>query len=247
MIPYTRRKSILELMHLKEIVTIEEIINRTNVSDATVRRDLKTLASEGHIELLSGGAAKLIINVAQKSLSEKIDLSKEEKKKIAMYAATRVNDGQFIFMGPGTTENYMIEHLEGKNITVATNGAFHIEKLLKYNISCILIGGTVLTDIAVVVGTTTINQIKGMNFDKCFVGAAGITIQNGVSSSNCEVAQMNKAAIEQSKEAFLIADSTKFGQNSRYKYADIDDERLTIITTNNCDLSLYGDKVIAVE
>ncbi|HBT18166.1 MAG TPA: DeoR/GlpR transcriptional regulator, partial [Firmicutes bacterium] len=151
MIPYARRKSILELMHSKEIVYLDEIKEKTNVSLATVRRDLKTLAREGQVELLSGGAAKLIISIAEKSLEEKINLNKEEKEIIGSYAATLVGDGQFIFLGPGTTENHIIKHLKGKNVTVVTNGAFHINELLRNKINSIILGGYVETDIAVLV------------------------------------------------------------------------------------------------
>lgn len=61
MVPYARRKSILELMHSKDIVCLDEIKEHLDVSVATVRRDLKALSEEGQIELLSGGAAKIVI------------------------------------------------------------------------------------------------------------------------------------------------------------------------------------------
>lgn len=245
MIPYTRRRSILELIHSKEIVYLDEIKERTNVSMATVRRDLKTLAAEGHVELLSGGAVKVIMNVAEKSLEEKINLNKEEKEEIGSYAATLVSDGQFIFIGPGTTENHMIKHLEGKNITVVTNGAFHIQELINYKINTILLGGNVLTDIAVVVGPTALNQIKTMNFDKCFLGASGITMERGVSTSNLDVAEINKIVIENSNEVYFIGDSTKLGKNSRYTFSQLE-EKHKLITTKKANRQFVDNKKVII-
>ncbi len=46
---------------------------------ATVRRDLKTLEEEGQVEILTGGAAKIMVNIPEKSLAEKMTLNKEEK------------------------------------------------------------------------------------------------------------------------------------------------------------------------
>lgn len=247
MIPYARRKTILELMHTKEIVYLDEIKEKTNVSLATVRRDLKTLAEEGQIELLSGGAAKLIINVAEKSLEEKINLNKEEKEIIGSYAATLVGDGQFIFLGPGTTENHIIKHLKGKNVTVVTNGAFHINELVRYRINSILLGGNLLTDIAVLVGPVALNQVASMNFDKCFIGASGITFDRGLSTSNMDVAEINKIVIERSKEVYFIGDSTKIGKNSRYTFARIKEEHKLITTKKANVKNLDSKKVIMVE
>ncbi len=247
MIPYARRNAILELMHSKEIIYLDEIQEKTNVSLATVRRDLKTLEGEGQIELLSGGAAKLVVNVAEKSLEEKLNLNKEEKEMIGCYAATLIGDGQFIFLGPGTTENHIIKHLKDKNVTVVTNGAFHINELLRYKINTILLGGSVLTDIAVLVGPVAINQVANMNFDKCFIGASGITFDQGVSTSNIEVAEINKIAIRKSKDIYFIGDSTKIGQNSRYTFAQIEEEH-KLITTKKADVSrLDSKKVIMVD
>lgn len=247
MIPYARRNSILELMHSKEIVYLDEIKEKTKVSLATIRRDLKTLAEEGQIQLLSGGAAKIIVNIAEKSLEEKLNLNKDEKELIGSYAATLIGDGQFIFLGPGTTENHIIRHLKGKNVTVVTNGALHIEELIKYKINSILLGGNVLTDIAVLVGPATLNQVAMMNFDKCFVGASGITWDRGLSTSNMDVAEVNKIVIKNSKEVYFIGDSTKIGKNSRYLFAQIEEEH-KLITTKKANIKgLDPKKVIIIE
>ncbi len=234
-------------MHSKEIVYLDEIKEKTNVSLATVRRDLKTLSEEEHIQLLSGGAVKLIKNVAEKSLAEKLNLNNEEKEIIGSYVATLIGDGQFVFLGPGTTENHIIKHLEGKDVTVVTNGAFHINELQRYNINTILLGGNLLTNISVIVGPSAINQVSSMYFDKCFIGASGITVDRGLTTSNMDVAEINKIVIKNSKEVYFIGDSTKLGHNSRYIFAQIkDDHRL--ITTKKANLDgLDSNKAIVIE
>ena len=231
MIPYIRRKSILELMHNKEIVYIDEITEKVNVSIATVRRDLKTLADENQIELLKGGAARIKQTNAEKSLTEKLELNKEEKELIGGYAATLVNDGQFIFIGPGTTENWIIKHLKDKDITVVTNGTYHVEELRKHNIQTVILGGDVKNSIAVIYGNQTYRQIKNMIFDKCFIGCSGFTIKLGASTSDSGVQEINKIAIANSKEVYIIADSTKLGKNSRYIFTNAETDYKLITTS----------------
>lgn len=240
-IPYTRRKKILEFMQSKEMVYLEEIQKQVNVSFATIRRDLKSLSEEGYIEQLSGGAARIIANVAEKSLSEKINLNKEEKEAIGKYASNLVESGDFIYIGPGTTENHMIKYLQGKSVTLVTNGAFHIQELIKYDINAILLGGDILTNIGVLVGPVTLNQISTMNFDKCFIGASGITFDRGVSTSDIDVAEINKIAIKNSKKVYFVGDSTKIGKNSRYTFAQLE-EHNKLITTRNIEKKYQDDK-----
>ena len=60
MIPYQRRLQMLQLLEQKEIVSLEDFgKNLKNVSESTIRRDLKTMEAEGQIILHRGGAASL--------------------------------------------------------------------------------------------------------------------------------------------------------------------------------------------
>ncbi|MBI9107904.1 MAG: DeoR/GlpR transcriptional regulator [Spirochaetales bacterium] len=219
MIPYIRRKKVLELLHAKELVYLDELVDYTGVSLATVRRDLKLFEEEGQVELLQGGAARIRVNVSERNIKEKLTLNRDMKEIVAGYAATLVNDGQFIYVGPGTTENWMFANLGGKNITVVTNGVHHIEKLMENKINSQLLGGELLNNIAVVVGYDAIKQIEQMNFDKCFIGASGFTLEQGASTSESGVAEINRVAMRRSQKSYLLLDSTKIGVNSKYTFA----------------------------
>ena len=60
MIPYLRKKRILDELEKKEIVYLEHFVDILyEVSESTIRRDLKILSDEGKIILLHGGAIKL--------------------------------------------------------------------------------------------------------------------------------------------------------------------------------------------
>ncbi|MDC7127001.1 MAG: DeoR/GlpR family DNA-binding transcription regulator [Spirochaetales bacterium] len=219
MIPYMRRKKILELLHTKEFVYLDELVEYTGVSLATVRRDLKLFEEEGQVEFLQGGAAKIKVDVAERNVKEKLVINQDMKEIAAGYAATLVNDGQFIYIGPGTTEHWMFQGLGGKDVTVVTNGALHIDTIIENKINAKFLGGDLLNDISVVVGYDAIKQIEKMNFDKCFIGVSGFTIDRGASTSQYGVAEINKLAISRSKKSYLLLDSTKVGKNSKYTFA----------------------------
>ncbi len=230
MIPFIRRQKILELLHEEEVVYIEDLIKQTNVSDATIRRDLKTLNEEGHVDLLAGGAAKLRVNLGEAPLNERVNINKQEKELIGRYAATLVNDGDFIFIGPGTTENTMVKHLGGKNVTVVTNGAFHISACIEHQIDSIILGGRIINSIAILSGPSAIEQVKNMHFCKCFIGCSGLTHDGKLTTSDENVAVINREAIKNSNNVYFMADSTKIGKASRFEFATMQSNH-SLITT----------------
>ena len=247
MIPYIRRKKVLELLHTKELVYLDELVEYTGVSLATVRRDLKLFEEEGQVELLQGGAAKIKVNIAERNVKEKLVINQEMKEIVAGYAATLVNDGQFIYIGPGTTENWMFQGLSGKDVTVVTNGALHIEKIMENKINSQLLGGDLLNDIAVVVGYDAIRQIEHMNFDKCFIGVSGFTLDRGASTSQYGVAEINKVAIRKSRKSYLLLDSTKVGKNSKYTFASADEFDTIIVAGDIPSEYLELENIYSVE
>ena len=82
MIPYLRRKKLIECIEKKGIAYIVELAKTTNTSEATIRRDLKSLEEEGIIETLQGGAAKLLEFEREKTANERMTYQKEEKRKL---------------------------------------------------------------------------------------------------------------------------------------------------------------------
>lgn len=247
MIPYIRRKKILELLHLKELVYLDELVEYTGVSLATVRRDLKLFEEEGQVEILQGGAAKILVNVAELNVKEKLVINQEMKELAAGYAATLVNDGQFIFIGPGTTENWMFQGLTGKNVTVVTNGALHIDKIIENKINTHILGGDLINDISVLVGYEALQQIEKMNFDKSFIGVSGFTLQTGATTSQSGVAEINKLVISRSRKSYLLLDSTKLGKDSNYTFAKPEDFESIIIAGSVQEEYLKLENLYSVE
>jgi DeoR family fructose operon transcriptional repressor len=246
MIPFIRRQKILDLLNEKDIVYIEDIVKATNVSDATVRRDMKTLYEEGYIDLLSGGAAKLRTQMGERPLPERVLINKEEKEILGKYAASLVNDGDFIFIGPGTTENTMIPYLAGKNITLVTNGAFHIQSCIENQIDTIILGGRIINSIAVLSGLSAIDQVKSMHFNKCFIGCSGITYEGRLTTSDENVANINREAINNSNSVFFLADSSKLGKASRFEFCSMQPHH-NFITTKKFEEFLCDCNVIIAD
>jgi len=240
MIPFIRRQTILEVLHQKEIAYIDDLVALTGVSDATIRRDLKTLEIEGQVDLLSGGAAKLKVHLGEQPLQERVNIHKSDKELIGRYAATLVSDGDFIYLGPGTTEGTMIRYLANKGITVVTTSAFHLPALLENKIDTIVLGGRIIHDIAVLSGPTTMSQLEKLRFDKCFIGGSGVSTNGVLMTSDENVAAVNRAVIQQTNTVYFLADPSKIGITSRFEFATMKPEHVLITTQ---DQPAFADEI----
>ncbi|NCB01304.1 MAG: DeoR/GlpR transcriptional regulator [Spirochaetia bacterium] len=233
MIPYVRQKKIYDYIKIRQMVYLQELAEYTQVSLPTVRRDVKVLEEEGKILLLNGGGVKLSEQLDH-SVTNRLEVNLEEKLLICTKVASYIHHNDVIYLGPGTSENYLIGSLKGKDVTIVTNGIFHARKLVENGINTVIIGGKLENSFSITYGPSVFEEISNMNFSTCVIGASGIS-KNGVSSFDKDVSIINKKVLEKSKTKILIVDSTKFNKDSPFRFASVEDFDY-IFTTDKADI-----------
>ena len=105
MLTEERHSIITDTVNTRKSVTIAELCRILDVSASTVKRDLNILAEAGKITKVRGGAISLdeSFSAVEKNVEEKSAICTEEKTAIAAYAASLVENGDFIFLDAGTT------------------------------------------------------------------------------------------------------------------------------------------------
>lgn len=234
MIPYVRRKQILEEVEKKEIVYVGELAQTIkSASLSTIRRDLKTLAEEGQIELLRGGAVRIKEDSYETPIRTKELINIEKKDQIAKFAASLVNEGDVIYIDSGTTVFEMIKYLKDKNIKVVTSNTKVIPEIYDAKFSCIVLGGEVTKSLASISGPLTETQLESMFFDKAFLGASGYALKGGINTPDPKEAKKKEIVKNNSTDVFVLADSSKADKTTFCKAFDI--EECTIITDESND------------
>lgn len=115
MLKKERLLKIIDFVNARGFITVSDIIDELEVSDMTVRRDLDELDKAGKIVRIHGGAQSISYSIDHElSHNEKLGVQMEEKGKIAELAASYVNDGDTVFLGPGTTIELLAQHLPHK-------------------------------------------------------------------------------------------------------------------------------------
>lgn len=245
MIPYERRKKILSHLEKTELLYIDQLKQiLKNASESTIRRDLKVLEEEGHVNLLTGGAAQLKTSSYEMPIDAKKHLHLEEKKRIAKHAASLINDGEVIYIDSGSTPLQMIEYIKNKKVEVFTSNTLILNKLYKCQFNCILIGGEVSANIGSTGGPIADNLLSDIFFDKAFLGASGYTLKSGINTPDIKEVNKKRIVKENSTKTYVLLDSSKAYKKTCYKVFDID-ECIIITDEINEILEEKGNYILA--
>ena len=222
MLTEERLQIITDTVNSRSSVTIAELSRILDVSPSTVKRDLNILAEAGKITKVRGGAIAL-----GESFSA-IEKNVEEKSAIAEYAASLIENGDFVFIDAGTTTEKMIDHLPQRDVSFVTNGFIHAKKLAQRGFRVYITGGEIKASTEAIVGAECVLTLRNYNFTKCFMGTNGISITAGYTTPDVNEARVKSAAIESSRKAYILADHSKFDEISSATFAQL--SRAEIIT-----------------
>ncbi|MBZ5753502.1 DeoR/GlpR family DNA-binding transcription regulator [Metabacillus rhizolycopersici] len=242
MLTSERHQAILQLLKEKEVVKLQDLTEETDASESTIRRDLSQLEEQQLLKRVHGGASLLKKNRLELSVPEKSSKNIQEKKVIAQYAASLVEEGDCIFLDAGTTTFEMISYLIEKDIVIVTNGLMHLPALIESHMHVYLVGGKLKRHTGAMIGKGAILSLQQYCFDKCFIGVNGIHLQYGYTTPDTEEAMIKQIAMSLSREAFIIADDSKLSETSFSKIADIHEAAIITNEHEENKWELYQEK-----
>ena len=168
---------ILKILEEKRSITVNELTELLDISESTARRDITALDSAGKLVKVFGGAvlADNVFLASEPTVAQKAEINKEEKIRIARYAASLILPQDFVYLDAGTTTGYMIDYIKETNVTFVTNAVAHAQKLAAGGMKVILIGGTLKSSTEAVVGASAVLMLKDYHFTKGFFGTNGVS------------------------------------------------------------------------
>ena len=220
-----RWNKILDLLDKEGSLSLKDLMEHCDVSEATVRRDLTNLEAKNLLFRTHGGAMK---RSAARGSEDSVEVKRsdylQEKGEVARYICENIlQSGQTIYLDAGTSTYEMIEHLRDRKLTVVTNSTYHLPKLINNKIHTIILGGTIKHSTQAVIGSVAIEQLKKYSFDMCFIGCNGIDENFGVTTAEENESFIKATALRNSKKKYILADKSKFGHRKFQKFAELDD------------------------
>jgi DeoR/GlpR family transcriptional regulator of sugar metabolism len=176
------------------------------------------------------GAALEIFDASQDITNEIYAL----QRLIGKYAADQINEGETIILDAGLPTAFLANALHGRdNITILTNSLLVLNELCQEEgLNIISCGGTLRSQSQALVGAEAEAAFANIRVDKAFISCSGVSVDFGLSTGHNLEARIKRAMLSAAREVFILADSTKFGQDSLVKFSPLE-KSFCIITDAN--------------
>ena len=220
-----RKRKILEMLHEHQRVDVQSLNQILQVSESTIRRDLRELEESNLLKRTHGGAVPLHTVNFEPTFTEKEISHSDRKQQIAAKAAELIQDNDVILLDSGTTMLYLAKELKRfRKLTVITNAVPVAQELqAAEGIELILLGGSFRKGVLSLVGPFTEQILAQLHADKAFIGTNAIHPKQGLSTPNVDEANIKRKMIASANEAILLADSSKIGEVNLVKFASVAD------------------------
>ena len=235
-----RTETILNILKIRQRLTTIEAMELLDVSESTVRRLFSELEQEQKVIRRYGGIQLANKTPGEYSFDRLIESHQEEKEAIAVCGLRYIQDSDILFFDSGTTLYYLCQALaqkleagEIKDLTVFTNSLANLQ-ILSPVCRVILIGGEYRQKRMDFAGYASNKFISHFNFTKCFIGADGISLEEGLMATDSDTALMAELAISRSEQTIVMTDAGKLGKRSFLSYASLD-QADCIITGRTAD------------
>lgn len=225
MLQLQRHNEIMRLLSDQKELTVKELCAQLYYSPATIRRDLAELEEKGLLKRSFGGAVLSETYTDQFPLEIRAAQNLAQKKRICAKAAQLVESGDTIFIAGSTTTFFLAEYLRHiPNITVITNSPHMNIRLSEAHVKNLCVGGEMLPNSTVLVGSETERFIRGIRAAKFFFSARGYA--HGVISDSSKAERDIKIAmLEQSQKSYFLFDHSKL--NQEYPFCIAKDSDIT--------------------
>jgi DeoR/GlpR family transcriptional regulator of sugar metabolism len=212
-----RQQQIARIVEENGRARVTDLAGRFGVSAVTIRKDLLVLEGERLVVRTHGGAIKPRGSRPELAFQVRERLQREEKSRMGAAAAARVADGESIVLDASSSALFVARHLKDRGawhgLTVVTNSIRIASELAGHpGITVLMLGGRVRWEALSVVGPLGDGVFRRVNVQKAFLGAAGFTIESGLSDAMEEEAQIKRSMVAAAREVYAVVDHTKWGR-----------------------------------
>lgn len=213
----TRQELILQKLKVDGRVFCTQLAEELQVSEHTIRRDLEELAREGACRRVHGGAINNLPLAAD--FNSRAAQDEDAKDSLGKAGARLIRSGACVFIDAGTTNLAVARSIAAEaSFTAVTNTPAIATELLRYpNIEVIILGGRLNSKTGGSVGITALQQVQGMHFDQCIIGACALDAVSGLTVFEYDDAEFKRALVAQSEQVIALLTSDKMSGAARYQ------------------------------
>jgi DeoR family transcriptional regulator of aga operon len=211
-----RQKQILSLLARQGRLSVAEIVEQFSISEATARRDLESLASQGKAQRVHGGVIAVEEAPPELPILERQGEQLDEKSIIGRVAAGLIADGETVFLGSGTTVLEAAKNLrDRKNLTVITNSLPVLNALAGIKeITVVSLGGQLRDSELSFIGHITEQALAQLHVNKVIMGTRGVSLKHGLTNDYLQETLTDRSILKIGREIIIVADHSKVNRVS---------------------------------
>ncbi|MEW2299987.1 DeoR/GlpR family DNA-binding transcription regulator [Streptomyces sp. NPDC006655] len=228
-----RQQEILRLARDGGRVDVVSLAEEFQVTQETIRRDLKALDRAGLVRRVHGGAIPAGRLDFEPDLTERESTSADEKDRIAKAAVPELPVEGTLILDAGTTVARLAAAIPLEaDLTVVTHSLPIAARLADHpGIQLHLVGGRVRHRTRAAVDAWALRAYSEIRADVLFVAANGFSTEQGLTTPDLAEAAVKRAAVAAARRVVLLADSAKHGQEHFARFGALDDVDLLITDT----------------
>lgn len=235
MLARQRYHEILNRLNAQGTVRTIELAAELQVTDETIRRDLQSLAEEGLVERVHGGAMMKGERPRSLAFTERQAMNMDAKRAIARASIDLIAEGDIVAFDSSTTVAELIALLPDFKLRVVTNAHNVITGLHdKKNVELVCIGGSYDPRTRTFHSLDNLLDLRRYNVNKFFISANGLDLRRGASETYRDQALYKETLMQTCEQVHLLVDHSKLGKRADFFFADMN-HITSVITDNQAD------------
>lgn len=210
-----REMEIMDELRLVGSCRIQDLAKRLEVSEETIRRNLKKLAENGLVRKVHGGVY-LPDAVQEATFTQRMNVNTDAKRLIASHLAERIDHGSSLILDIGSTTAYVAQALRGHHdLFVVTNSIAVAQTLATRNKNRVFMaGGELRSHDAGAFGKEAIAFVRQFNVSLAILSAAAIDGRSGFMLQDMQEAEFSREVLTRAERSIVAADGSKFGRTA---------------------------------
>lgn len=194
---------------------VSVLAERLNVSNETIRRNVKTLEERNIVRKVHGGV-HLNEDVIEPPFENRLGAQADVKTELAQAVAQTISDGDSVFLDIGSTTAYVALALRNhSNLFVVTNSVFVAQTLaMRNNNRVFLAGGELRAHDGGAFGAEALDLVRRLNVQLAVFSVGAVNSELGFMLHDLEEANIARIAAENAQVCIVVADSGKFNKRA---------------------------------
>lgn len=221
-----RRNAIVELVNRMGSVSFAQLKEHfPNVSDMTLRTDLKALDQARRLVRVHGGARSVeVVAGTDDLLGRRMTRNADAKETIARKAAELLHPNTTFFLDSGSTATAVARVIPDEPYLIYTSGLSCAAELARLTAARVFIPGGALNRYSMsVCGIQGITDLQRVNFDLMLLGVTSYSPEAGFSCGVEEESQLKRAVMRRAEQVAVMLDSSKLGLKSSFSICGLEE------------------------